>query len=126
MNSDERKCPTARMLRVPQQARWDNDLVDRMFADLPFKPHDTSLQSSDRVDNFLERTVDVVEENADRIGLTLVNRFTPNLRKQNNQISRFIQTSLTKRKLYVFIAVAAWTGIWILYRKSPPFRGSVP
>ena len=126
MCENKKECPTAQMLRVPQSTRWDRDLVERMFADLPFKPCDTSLQSSNRVDDFLKRTVNVVEENPDRIGLTLLNGFIPNLRKQNNQISRFIQASLTKRELYVFIAVAAWTGIRILHRKSPSFRGSVP
>lgn len=51
MCEDKKECPTARMLRVPQSTRWDSDLVDRMFADLPFKPCDTSLQSSNRVDD---------------------------------------------------------------------------
>lgn len=85
MCENKKECPSARMLRVPQSTRWDSDLVERMFADLPFKPCDTSLQSSNRVDDFLKRTVNVVEENPDRIGLTLLNGFIPNLRKQNNQ-----------------------------------------
>ncbi|MBC6767353.1 hypothetical protein CRD08_00175 [Corynebacterium sp. LK15] len=126
MCENTQECPTARMLRVPQSTRWDSDLVDRMFADLPFKPCDTSLQSSNRVDDFLKRTVNVAEKDPDGVGSTLLNRFIPNFRKQNNQISRFIQASLTKRELYVFIAVTAWAAIWILHRKSPPFRGSVP
>lgn len=52
MCENKKECPTARMLRVPQSTRWDSDLVDRMFADLPFKPCDTSLQSSNRVDDY--------------------------------------------------------------------------
>ncbi|TXS79378.1 hypothetical protein CHU72_08410 [Corynebacterium sp. LK12] len=126
MCENKNECPTARMLRVPQSTRWDSDLVERMFADLPFKPRDTSFQSSNRVDNFLKRTVNVAEKDPGRIDFTLLNRCIPNSCKQNNQISRIIQTSLTKRELYVFIAVTAWAGIWILHRKSPPNRGSVP
>lgn len=126
MCNDNNQCPTARMLRVPQSTRWDSDLVDRMFADLPFKPCDTSFQSSNRVDDFLKRTVNVAEKDPDGVGFTLLNRCIPNFCKQNNQISRIIQPSLTKRELYVFIAVTVWAGIWILHRKSPPFRGSVP
>ena len=126
MCENKKECPTARMLRVPQSTRWDSDLVERMFADLPFKPCDTSLQSSNRVDDFLKRTVNVAEKDPDGVGSTLLNRFIPNFREQNDQISRIIQSSLTKSKLYVFIAVTAWTGIWILHRKTPPFRGSVP